>query len=379
VSFLPGLVHADVRQELSGVFAMRIYDAEHSVGQILENCSVEVRNGEDPPPGVVHGIDLARLNERLRTINVKEIRRRRARLNTFTQEVFVAADPERGISFSSCLIILTHYNVISDSKSLRLEEFLRRRYRLQLVEEEINRRIVIGFFDTLFWSRQFHRRKELRHSARMTAVPQFAVPEIFVDDQDAPEAPSGPPSPTSPFPALSHSRHSSSHGPLNTTHEGIQQGFGLGIHRGAGSRGAGARPRGESFGSSPSRSESSYGPSPTLRPRRPSDQDSSTGDAGFALDGPASGQNSGGRPSFERRGSGGRAGADDAAPSSVTTGMQAQPGGAHRRQQSSVGSTQREFALEVFDNSAWGESIKRSFTLRRNVTRGRGRFGRGDP
>lgn len=31
----------------------------------------------------------------------------------------------------------------------RLEEFLRRRARLQRVEEEIRRKIVQGFFDTL--------------------------------------------------------------------------------------------------------------------------------------------------------------------------------------------------------------------------------------
>lgn len=31
----------------------------------------------------------------------------------------------------------------------RLEEFLRRRARLQRVEEEVRRRIVVGFFDTM--------------------------------------------------------------------------------------------------------------------------------------------------------------------------------------------------------------------------------------
>lgn len=31
----------------------------------------------------------------------------------------------------------------------RLEEFLRRRARLQRVEEEVRRRVVVGFFDTM--------------------------------------------------------------------------------------------------------------------------------------------------------------------------------------------------------------------------------------
>lgn len=66
----------------------------------------------------------------------------------------------------------------------RLDEFLRRRARLQRVEEEVRRRIVLGFFDTLYWSRKFKRHMELKRSARMTAVPRLDVPDIFVDDED---------------------------------------------------------------------------------------------------------------------------------------------------------------------------------------------------
>jgi hypothetical protein len=65
-----------------------------------------------------------------------------------------------------------------------LEEFLRRRARLQRVEEEVRRRIVLGFFDTLYWSRRFKRHMDIKRSGRMTAIPQLDVPEIFVDDED---------------------------------------------------------------------------------------------------------------------------------------------------------------------------------------------------
>lgn len=115
---------------------------------------------------------------------MQEIRARRQRLNTFYEEVLVSADPDRGISFSVCLMILAHYKVIVDSKSLRLEEFLRRRARLQRVEEAVRRNTVIGFFDTLYWARRFRRRVEHRKSARLTAIPQFTIPEIFVDGRD---------------------------------------------------------------------------------------------------------------------------------------------------------------------------------------------------
>jgi len=66
----------------------------------------------------------------------------------------------------------------------RLEEFLRRRARLQRVEEEVRRRVVLGFFDTLYWSRKFKRHMEQKRAARMTFVPDLNVPDILVDDED---------------------------------------------------------------------------------------------------------------------------------------------------------------------------------------------------
>ena len=97
---------------------MRIYDGEHSVRRILEDCTVTQQNS-DPTSTVVDGVDLSKLAQRLDTIPVQEIRRRRARMNIFYEEILVSADVDRGISFTSCLMILAHYNVISDFKSLR--------------------------------------------------------------------------------------------------------------------------------------------------------------------------------------------------------------------------------------------------------------------
>ena len=335
---------------------MRIYDGDHTVNRILEDCRVETR-GTDSPAGNVYGINLAMLNERLGSIDVAEIRRRRNRLEVFSQEVLVSADPDKGIAFTSCLMILAHYNVISDNKALRLEEFLRRRYRLQRVEEEVRRRVVIGFFDTLYWSRQFRRRQELRHSARMMTVPQFAVPEIFVDDQDGPS-------------------------PRVERFEDISPGGmpSLDISRSAWTSGLGSSPpspsalrsRGESFGSSPSRSDRSYDASPIMRPRRPSNQDD--GPNPFALDG--TGELSPHSPYTRSRANtlasgGSRSRAGTIGSGAVAAAMaEASSSPGHHRQQSSVAS--RDFnALQVFDDSAWGESIKRSFSLRRNGTRGR--------
>lgn len=287
---------------------MRIYEGEHSVHRILEDCQLDVRGNGTPPPGVVEGIDLIRLNERLDTINIPEIRRRRKQMEVFYQEIIVSSTVDRGVNFTSCLMILAHYKVISDSKSLRLEEYLRRRARLQRVEEEVHRRVVKGFFDTLYWARKFRSRLESRKSARMMTVPQFAVPEIFIDDQDVTETPYGSHSP-----------------PASPTNISPTDRTGGRSHHDSGLR------RRESRSGSPSAGPSGGGGSPSLSVARPSLSDASTSFSWGGYDGtgaPLPGQRS-------------RAGS----------------------------SADRQNVLEVFEESAWGESMRRSFTLRRSGTR----------
>jgi voltage-dependent calcium channel len=141
--------------ELSGVFEMRIYDSEDSVRSILDEVqssggdTASIRHQSIASASNYTGVNLAKLNERLAKIDVHKVRERRRMFNNFYEEVRVAADPTMGISFTTVLMVLAHYKIITDSKSLRLEEFLRRRARLQRVEEEVRRRIVQGFFDTV--------------------------------------------------------------------------------------------------------------------------------------------------------------------------------------------------------------------------------------
>lgn len=110
--------------ELSGVFEMRIYTYDNSVRQILD----DVR--ETLPPtrhtsistasaSQFSGVNLASLNRRLDEIDVVAVRERRRKYNIFYEEVMVSADPDKGISFTTVLMILAHYNIINDSKSLR--------------------------------------------------------------------------------------------------------------------------------------------------------------------------------------------------------------------------------------------------------------------
>jgi len=108
--------------ELSGVFAMRIYDEDDSVHRILEDVQMQApgsRAASIATTTGAMGIDLRKLNARIAQIDGKKVRERRYRYNIFYEEVMVSADPERGISFTSVLMILAHYNIISDNKSLK--------------------------------------------------------------------------------------------------------------------------------------------------------------------------------------------------------------------------------------------------------------------
>ncbi|KAF2472109.1 calcium channel-like protein subunit Cch1 [Lindgomyces ingoldianus] len=318
--------------ELSGVFEMRIYDGDFTVRRLIEDCSSSRRTSELPVQGhePAPEIDIKKLNQRLALLPVEGIRVRRQRMNTFYEEVLVSSDPDRGIAFTSLLMILAHYKVINDNKSLRLEEFLRRRARLQRVEEAVRRNVVVGFFDTLYWARRFRRAMEQKSSGRMTAVPQFTVPEIFVDDEDITDAQRG--------------QYSASGSPLfspadlRPMDDAEWRASGNDVRSPSPPTEMTLRSRANSIQMTPQHSPTR--PSP-LTPAKASPQMSpfsppADGDWQFA-----------------------------SALSRPPSPLEPDPGpaGNRSRQNSSVSAAD---VLEVLDNSAWGESIRRSFTMRRS-------------
>lgn len=286
---------------------MRIYDGDFTVRAIKEDCSVQPGDPTKPIGPVVDGLDLARLSERISQIPVEEIQQRRARLNVFYEEVMLTADPDRGIPFTAVLFLLTHYNVIVDSRSLRLEEFLRRRARLQRVQETIRRNTVVGFFDTMHWSRKFRKAIDKRRSSRLAAPPSIPVPEIFIEDPDDNlEASNGtqPRDFTESTQSYTPKRAAVNLPPIDTS-----------------------LPSGAS-----------------LRSASPVEFDGSPGSS----------------PMRSRLGSVDTTyhGATRSSPTTPTLGT-------HSRHGSAVGNLDGQNMMESFDNSAWGESLRRSFTTRR--------------
>ncbi|KAI9891202.1 MAG: calcium channel protein [Vezdaea aestivalis] len=369
--------------ELTGVFGMRIYEGEHTVGSILEDCSEKMAYGTrqslttHPFSRFVecqskHGervrINLSQLSTRLSSINPHEIRRRRDRLNTFCEEVYVSRDRERGIPFTNVLLIFAHYNVITDSKSLRLEEFLNRRASLQLVEEEVSRSKVRGFFNMVYWYRQFR-----NPSARVTEPPSFPnVPEIFVDDQDADQdstrihsssPPLHHPQPSTPYRrSMAHSPDDSPPSPLSDPRSS-------------------PNPFSTTYTPSPSAPHSpqlspfrpSFDASPSPTPHHgPSHSTSSAQHSGWAfLASQTPGNNLSTIPSHHAPShhapshhAPSHSGSSNAALGVGGVGGASVSGRSadHSRQNSAVSA---QDVLEVLESSAWGESIRRSFTVRR--------------
>jgi hypothetical protein len=363
---------------------MRIYDGDFTVRNIIADCTSRPHRahplGLDGPKDGTQ-IDLEKLNERLAEIPVEEIRRRRRRMNIFCEEVLVSADPDRGVEFNSLLMILAHYKVINDNKSLRLEEFLRRRARLQRVEEAVRRNVVVGFFDTLYWARRFRKSLEAKKNARMTMVPQLDVPEIYIqDDGDVDVTNAGLRTPSAPSTPIDHQAMSwtvgSDMGTPTFTIDPSASRPGL-LDRSSSVQisplASPTRPRAFS-NTSPSETRDipedwhfaealiegynrSRSPSPSPQHLDPD----ATSDAYGGL-----GLGAGARSRAQTL----SATSPEARPRAGTLSVAGTPSAGVRSRAAS--SVNQQNVLDVLDTSAWGESIRRSFTTRGSIAGTRG-------
>lgn len=318
--------------ELSGVFQMRIYSGDFTVRNLIEDCSVQPGEIGSRLGRIFCGIDIDKLNARLNAIPIKEIQARRKQMEVFYQEMLTVADKQRGISFTNCLMILAHYNVISDSKSLRLEEFLRRRVRLQRVHETIARNTVIKFFDTLHHQRKFKEYKKIRMST-LDGPPQMNIPEIFVENLNSEDS-------------------------LESGDEAADmRDFTV----------AESVPLSPRKGPSVPKIDTTGGPSrrSSTRSTRSPTQLTPTGSPGGSPRGMSNFDTGyyGTRP--RRSSDAGRDGRERSDRSPPVTPIL----GGHSRQNSALGGGS---LMEGFESSAWGESLRRSFTTRRPGSRGQG-------
>lgn len=181
---------------------------------------------------------------------------------------------------------------------------------------------MIGFFDMVYWSRRFRREMAARGASRMGGPPQISVPEIFVDDPDE-RVGSGAATPATEV---------ADSAPV-TPPPGVEQG--------------------SSSSSCDAGQESS--PSASLR-RRESRSNSLTGGE-WSPNGKRRVAGPGLQP-VETAYHGGAGGRGSESPGRLGP----SPSPSHSRHGSSVSARDM---LESLDQSAWGESIRRSFSMRR--------------
>jgi hypothetical protein len=170
----------------------------------------------------------------------------------------------------------------------------------------------------LYWSRKFRRFQNSKRNSRMAGPPQLAVPEIFVEDpEDVPtNSKSAEPqdfTESIPVPSPQISGQGSSTSSFNA--RGVPRIDTTLLRR-------------DSTKTSPTRGDYSPGPSPSLSPSRLFPTDTAY-----------------------------------LGPDRSTTPISPRTG--HSRQGSAVSSLGAEGVMESFGNSAWGQSIRRSFSTRR--------------
>lgn len=184
---------------------MRVYPSgsDFTIAKLMEDCTVRSNSADNPFASSPKSkeIDIKLLNERLRDLPVTEIRERRFLLEEFYQEILLSARRnDHTIGFTDFLMTLAHYKIIDKKKSLRLEEFLRRQARLGIVKDEVRRKIVKDFISTIYHRSRYIRDQDTKRASRLTTIPQLQVPEIFVEDEDdsdrASSRASGRPRPT---------------------------------------------------------------------------------------------------------------------------------------------------------------------------------------
>lgn len=99
---------------------MRVYEEPFTVPDILDDCRVDPQShGSSETHGIIEGVDLNALNRRIAMIPIHKIRRQRHIYTLFYEECLVSANKEYGVSFTSVLLILAHYKIINDNKSLK--------------------------------------------------------------------------------------------------------------------------------------------------------------------------------------------------------------------------------------------------------------------
>lgn len=111
-------------QKLTGIFEVKIYPEEARLSSIMSSAVVQpfdptgLQDDRQAGSGVVAGVDLHLLNQKLKMVDFHEIARRRVVYNRLYHEALMLAERGKGLSFSNTLMLLAHYKLLDGPESL---------------------------------------------------------------------------------------------------------------------------------------------------------------------------------------------------------------------------------------------------------------------
>ncbi|KAI5302638.1 calcium channel protein [Ascosphaera pollenicola] len=194
--FIPREDFPRLLKHLSGKFDMRIFSGAFTVGEIVKDCTFVKGEEHDCPLGPMvksipkasdNGkevwIDLGRLNRRVNRMPLREIRKKRVKLEEFCEDVMIGSDL-KGISFSTCILTIAHYNMIDEWKSMKLDELLRRLVRKQLAIDLMRRRKVLDLINSWILQKRHQDRRNGVQRFSGLGAPAMDIPEIFIEDKE---------------------------------------------------------------------------------------------------------------------------------------------------------------------------------------------------
>lgn len=148
---------------------MSIYESEFTISKLSSHLDLDYNSSNSRSSAELADT----VTSRLRHLPISWIRARRKRLNFFFQEALFCADTVLGLNFSEVLKTVTFYRdvmyfanwreansvdierAIEAEDGVLLERFVKRRARLERVEEVASIERLRGWTETVYWRRRF--------------------------------------------------------------------------------------------------------------------------------------------------------------------------------------------------------------------------------
>ncbi|RHZ83056.1 hypothetical protein Glove_99g372 [Diversispora epigaea] len=217
--------------KLEGTFEVRIYEEEFQIPNLIKNSLVL----HSHPPDynlldcvfcksktnllTVGNLDVRKLEQNLENISLSQVYRRKKIYDMIYHEALLSTEKdllgnEKGISFTNMLLLLAYYKFASDDKCLEINEFVKRKLKLEKVKDRVHMDQVKSILRTIYWQKKYKSLIENKRAKERTTITSEKgfVPLIMVNNSPAAQStlptlkintsPLPPPTPSSTSPSL---------------------------------------------------------------------------------------------------------------------------------------------------------------------------------